>query len=84
MNQSEIQQAFLEALVSVAPDAEPDALDRDEPLREQMDLDSMDLLNLVIRLNEVLGVEVPERDYPRLDSVANAVAYLEAALQAKG
>jgi len=84
VNQSEIQQAFLEALVSVAPDAEPDALDRDEPLREQMDLDSMDLLNLVIRLNEVLGVEVPERDYPRLDSVANAVAYLEAALQAKG
>lgn len=83
MNSSEIQQAFLDALLSVAPDAEPDALERDEPLRDQMDLDSMDLLNLVIRLNEVLGVEIPERDYPRLDSVANAVAYLEAALQAK-
>ena len=44
----------------------------------------MDLLNLVIRLNEVLGVEVPERDYPRLDSVSHAVAYLEGALSARG
>ena len=64
--------------------AEPDALDPDAPLRDQMDLDSMDLLNLVIRLNEVLGVEVPERDYPRLDSVSHAVAYLEGALSARG
>ncbi|MCA8921144.1 MAG: acyl carrier protein [Planctomycetes bacterium] len=84
MTPSELRQTFLDALVHVAPDAEPDALDPDAPLRDQMDLDSMDLLNLVIRLNEVLGVEVPERDYPRLDSVSHAVAYLEGALSARG
>lgn len=80
MNASEIQQAFLDALVHVAPDAEPESLDLDEPLRDQMDLDSMDFLNLVIRLNEVFGVEVPERDYPRFESVVSAVAYLQSVL----
>ena len=79
MTRPDVRRAFLDALVHVAPEVDPDALDPAQPLRDQLDLDSMDYLNVVIRLSEVLGVEVPEKDYPRLESVDAATAYLEAA-----
>lgn len=86
MNGQEIQRAFLDALVYVAPETAPESLVLDEPLRDQLDLDSMDVLNVMIRLNEVLGVDVPERDYDRFETIVDAVAYLEDAVgkQAKG
>jgi len=76
---SETRQAFLDAIVHVAPEVDPADIDPAEPLREQLELDSMDFLNVMIRLSEVLGVEVPERDYPKLDTLDAAVAYLDAA-----
>jgi acyl carrier protein len=63
-------------LRGIAPEADPAALEPDEPLRQQLDLDSMDLLNFVIRVHERLGVEIPGADYPSLGTLAGAVAYL--------
>jgi acyl carrier protein len=80
MTAPDVRAAFVEALEHVAPDVDGASLEHAEPLRDQVDLDSMDLLNLVVRLSETLGVEVPERDYPKLESVDAAVAYLEQAL----
>ena len=56
---------------------EPDTLDPDDGLREQLDLDSMDFLNVVIGLHEALGVDIPEVDYPKLFTMNGAVAYLK-------
>jgi acyl carrier protein len=77
MSPEEIRAAVVAALTGVAPEADPAAIDPDEPLREQLDLDSMDFLNFVIRVHQRLGVEIPEVDYPRLATLAGAVAYLE-------
>ena len=54
----------------------------DAPLQEAIDLDSMDFLNLVTALHEETGIDVPERDYPSLSTVAGFVAYMAAATAA--
>lgn len=77
MTPEEIRTAVVAALTGVAPEADPAALAPDEPLREQLDIDSMDFLNFVIRLHQRLGVEIPEADYPRFGTLAGAIAYLE-------
>lgn len=63
-------------LARIAPEADLDAVDDHENLREALDIDSIDFLNFVIGIHETLGVEVPEADYPHLATIADAVAYL--------
>ena len=79
MEQAEIRTVLLEVMDSVAPGCLPDQIDDDEDIREQMDLDSMDLLNIVAALHERLGIEVPESDVEQLTTISGAVAYLAAA-----
>lgn len=76
----ELRGEVLAALAQIAPELEAElaALPDDAPLREQLDLDSLDVQNLVAALHERLGVDVPERDYGRLDTLAGCVAYLAA------
>jgi acyl carrier protein len=71
-----IRAAVFDALGSVAPEADPTSIDPERPLRDQVDLDSMDFLNVIIRLSELLGVAVPEKDYAKLNSINAAVEYL--------
>jgi acyl carrier protein len=75
-----VTDAVLEALRAavgrVAPGADLDAIDADADLREQLDIDSIDFLRVVQGLHEILGVDVPEADYGRLDTLARSRAYL--------
>lgn len=48
----------------------------DRPLRDQVDLDSFDFLNVVVRLHEVLGIDIPESDYGELATLDSAIDYL--------
>src|SRR5438105_4182275 len=64
------------ALRHVAPDADPGALDPDVDVRDQIDFDSMDFLNLVSALQDATGLEIPERDYPHLATTGGCVRYL--------
>jgi len=70
------QAALFEALCTVAPELNPQDIAPDAPLREQVDIDSFDFLNVIIRLKELLGVEVPERDYAEFGTLERAVSYL--------
>ena len=74
----DLQAALLRALGDVAPEADLASLKSDVPLREQLDLDSMDVLNFVVALRDALGVEIPEADYPRLTTLDACVDYLQA------
>jgi acyl carrier protein len=76
MNEQQAREAFAAALAEVAPEADPDAIDPRLDLGEQLEIDSIDFLNLVVALARRTGVEVPERDYPQLRTVDGAVAYL--------
>ena len=76
MTRNEIRDVVLDALAAVAPEADAATLDPAVPFRDQLDLDSMDLLNFAIALHKRLGVEIPESDYPKLATLDGCVAYL--------
>ena len=80
MTPEQVRQAFLEALGQIVPEGEFERLQPDRPLREQLDIDSYDFLQLVIALHERLGVDVPEADYQRLATLHGALEYLTAAV----
>lgn len=69
---------ILRLLVDLAPEIDPAAIDLERELREQVDLDSMDFLNLMEAVAAETGVEVPERDYPLVASIAGLGAYTDA------
>jgi acyl carrier protein len=77
VTRAEIHAAVLKALADVAPEAGQQTIRGDAPFREQVDLDSFDFLRFMIGLHTQLGVDVPERDYPKLGTLNAVVAYLE-------
>jgi acyl carrier protein len=82
MTSDEIRQAFLDALADIAPEGDYARLKPDLPLRDQLDIDSYDFLNVVVALHERIGVDVPEADYQKLATLDSAVSYLAARLGA--
>ena len=58
------------------PEADLTQLNPTRRLRDQLDIDSMDLLNFVIGLHKELHVEIPEADYPKLATLQGCVDYL--------
>jgi acyl carrier protein len=82
MTPIEIRQALIDALSAVAPEGDYDRLKPGALLRDQLDIDSYDFLNVVVHLHETLGVDIPEADYQKLATLDGAVAYLAARLAA--
>ncbi|MGA8145839.1 MAG: phosphopantetheine-binding protein [Candidatus Acidiferrales bacterium] len=80
MTKDEIKAAVLRRLGEVAPEADLAALKPNLRLRDQLDIDSMDLLNFVIGLHKEFKVDIPEADYPKLGTLDGCIEYL-AALQ---
>ncbi len=76
MNEQETRRQVLAILKSIAPELEESDLRSGRPLRDQVDLDSMDWLNFLVALHERLGVEIPESDYAKLVTLEDLVAYL--------
>jgi acyl carrier protein len=76
MTDDEIKALVLSELGKIAPETYPSQIDPTVELREQVDLDSMDFLNLMIAINEATGIEIPEADYPQLATLDGCVRYL--------
>jgi acyl carrier protein len=76
MTRAELREAVLKALVSVVPEANPAEIRATAPLREELDIDSMDFINFVISLHEAVGVDVPEADYGQLSTLDACLSYL--------
>ena len=76
MTNEEIRAAFLEELANVAPDVDPKTVADDDHLQDDLELDSMDILNLVTALHKRFGVDVKEAEYPRISTLATAVPFL--------
>lgn len=72
----DLRASVLRVLGDVAPEADLASLQPGVAFREQLDLDSMDMLNFVVGLHAALGVEIPEADYPRLATLDACVTYL--------
>jgi acyl carrier protein len=82
MTRDEITAVLIEELGKIAPESDANRLDLDADLREELDIDSMDFLNLVTALSERLKIEIPETDYPSLATLRHAAAYLVQKLRA--
>jgi acyl carrier protein len=82
MTKDDIRAAILDALSSVAPEGDYERLKPDRPLRDQLDIDSYDFLNVVVHLHDQLGVDISEADYQKLGTLDATVAYLAAKLGA--
>lgn len=80
MTDAEIRAVVGEELVRIAPEIDVAQLAPAVALRDQVDLDSMDWLNLLIALHGRLGVDIPEADYATLVTLDALVAYLRARL----
>jgi acyl carrier protein len=82
VNATQLKDAVLEALYSVAPEAEGEPINPGASLRDQLDIDSMDFLNFLVALKDAVGVEIPEADYAQVASLDDCVRYLAARLPA--
>ena len=67
-------------LQAIAPELESDTLEPQRPLRQQLDLDSMDWLNFLLSLHQRFKIDIPESDYAQLISLNNVVDYVSAKL----
>jgi acyl carrier protein len=76
MTRDDVAAAVRRALTSVAPEMHATELAPDRLIRDQVDLDSFDFLNVMVALHDELGVDVPEADYGKLTTLDAAVTYL--------
>ena len=76
MTEEEIRQAVLDIIQDVAGLDDLPAVDGSQSLRDQLDLDSMDFLDIVMELRKRHKIEVPEADYPQLATLDSTIAYI--------
>lgn len=81
MTRDEINAVILEIIADIDEDAETTDIDADKPLRDQLDLDSMDFLDIVMELRKRYKIQIAEEDYPQLASLNSCVNYLESKLK---
>jgi acyl carrier protein len=83
MTKDEIVSAIKDIIHTIAPDEDLTNLVGDERLRDQIELDSMDFLDIVMELRKRYGVQVPEEDYKELASLDGCSAYLHPLMESK-
>ena len=76
MSEQSVRQIVLDIIASVAPDADLSGIRGDLRLRDQLDLDSMDFLDIVMELRKRHKIEVPKEEYPKLATLDSCVSYL--------
>jgi acyl carrier protein len=76
VTRNEITAVLIDELGRIAPEIDASRLDPNAELRDEIDIDSMDFLNLVTALSERLEIDIPEIDYPKLATFGQAVDYL--------
>lgn len=81
MTRDEVIKIIFDIIHEIAPDEDLGNVDPEIPLREQMDLDSMDFLDIVMELRKRYGIEVPEEDYMELTTLNKSITYLQPRLE---
>ncbi len=81
MTREEIRKAIYNIISEIVPDEDLSNLDDNQTIRDQIELDSMDFLDIVLELRKRYKADVPEEDYPKLASINGCVEYLEPKLK---
>ena len=72
----DVKKVVLAIISEIAPDEDLSNIKSEVRLREQLELDSMDFLDIVMELRKKYGIEVPEADYPKLATLDSCAEYL--------
>ena len=81
MIKQQVKDIIVGIIEMVAPDADLSNLKSDVGLRDQLDMDSMDFLDIVMELRKRYQIEVPKEDYPMLATLDSCISYLTPKLQ---
>lgn len=81
MTGEQIRDVILDILSRIAPDEDLSDLNDEVAFRDQMELDSMDFLDIVMELRKLYRIQIPEEDYGNLTTMASTVSYLEPKLK---
>ncbi|GJL78716.1 MAG: hypothetical protein NPINA01_17050 [Nitrospinaceae bacterium] len=81
MTGEDVRAAIIDILVDIAPDEDVSSINDQDNLRDQIDLDSMDFLDIVMELRKRFNIEVPEKDYGHLATMASCITYLQPLLK---
>jgi len=81
MTKKQVRDLIISIIKDIAPDEDISSIKDDIKLRDQIDLDSMDFLDIVMELRKRCNVEVPEKDYGQLATINSCVAYLKPLLK---
>jgi acyl carrier protein len=76
MSENELRERILQILHRIAPEANLDELDPNQDLRESLDIDSLDFLNVMIGINETFAVSIPETDYRKVSTLRGMMDYI--------
>ena len=76
MTKDECKKVVLDIIADIAPDEDLGNVKPEVRLRDQLQLDSMDFLDIVMELRKRHGIEVPEKDYQQLASLDSCAEYL--------
>jgi len=76
MESDQVKKVILEELSNIAPEIESDEVPADQDMREALELDSMDFLNLVIAVSKRTRVSIPEADYTKVLTLDAMIAYV--------
>lgn len=82
MGDQKVKDIILGIIATVAPDADVSNVKGEVRLRDQLDLDSMDFLDIVMELRKRFKIEVPKEEYPQLATLDSCVSYLGPKLKA--
>jgi acyl carrier protein len=77
MSRDEIRAGVVDELTSIAPEIDAADLTDTDLLRDQVDLDSMDWLNFLVRLHKRFEVDIPESQYASLRTINDLTSYID-------
>jgi acyl carrier protein len=80
MPEHDLEATVLDTLADIVPNVDPAQIDPDKSFRDQIEIDSVDFMNFMVSLEQRLGVEIPELDYPKLSSLRGCTTYLASTL----
>ena len=83
---AEIRESIINILKEIAPDDEKkkvDVLKDDVPFKEQLTMDSMDVLDVVLELKRLYKITIQDTEHQQLNTMNSTIALVQAKLKEK-
>lgn len=76
MTEDKIKKILFQLLKNIAPDTEPEKLKPTDNIRQTLMIDSFDYLQFIVGMDESLGIQTPEEDYGKIQTLQELMKYI--------